>query len=180
MTGFADQVQAFAVKARATVDETLRAVALELLSRLVLRSPVGNPELWASNHHAQEGRDEILARAVGTGESVNKARLQKLFPFATGKGYVGGRFRGNWQVTLGVPSTQPLDRIDANGGRTITVGEGVLEDAQSGVTIYILNNLPYSERLENGWSKQVPAGVVKVTVAEFQAIVDQVTKEASP
>jgi hypothetical protein len=32
---------------------------------------------------------------------------------------------------------------------------------------YIQNNLPYAERLENGWSKQAPHGMVKITLYEL-------------
>jgi hypothetical protein len=32
--------------------------------------------------------------------------------------------------------------------------------------------MPYALRLEYGWSKQAPAGMVRVTVAEFQAVVN--------
>jgi hypothetical protein len=176
MTGFASQVKAFTVKVTESSDELLRAVALELLSRMVLRSPVGNPELWAANQHAQEARKAVRDAAYAEGSTVGKATLTKMYPFAAGKGYVGGRFRGSWTVSLSVPSSDSVGTIDASGGKTITVGEGVLQDAKTGVTIYIINSLPYSERLEDGWSKQAPAGVVKVTVAEFQTIVDDAAK----
>jgi hypothetical protein len=34
---------------------------------------------------------------------------------------------------------------------------------------YIQNNLPYAQRLEDGWSKQAPAGMVALSLAELQA-----------
>lgn len=36
--------------------------------------------------------------------------------------------------------------------------------------IFLTNNLPYIERLERGWSKQAPTGMVALTVAEFGGI----------
>lgn len=33
--------------------------------------------------------------------------------------------------------------------------------------IYIFNNLPYAERIENGWSKKAPAGCYRVALAEM-------------
>jgi len=33
--------------------------------------------------------------------------------------------------------------------------------------IYLFNNLPYAERIENGWSKQQPAGVYRVALVEI-------------
>ena len=38
--------------------------------------------------------------------------------------------------------------------------------------IYIQNNLPYANRLENGWSNQAPAGMVALTIAEVEAQMD--------
>jgi hypothetical protein len=36
--------------------------------------------------------------------------------------------------------------------------------------IYLQNSLPYALRLENGWSKQAPGGVLALTVNELEAI----------
>ena len=39
---------------------------------------------------------------------------------------------------------------------------------RAGQTIFITNSLPYAYRLEyDGWSRQAPAGMVRVTVVEF-------------
>jgi hypothetical protein len=35
--------------------------------------------------------------------------------------------------------------------------------------IWIYNNLPYAERLENGWSKQAPEGIYGLALQEFIA-----------
>ena len=48
--------------------------------------------------------------------------------------------------------------------------------AKFGATIYLVNNLPYAVRLEYGWSKQAPAGMVRITAAEFQSIVDDAAR----
>lgn len=185
-------------------DQVLRAVALELLSRVVTRSPVGNPELWAANAHAiyQRKTYNLFAErlnSVATAENFQRAQdpanfnskgqlkkpskmtrlltartLAKKFKLTSGQGYVGGRFRGNWQVTFGSPATDQLTNVDPSGSATIADGSNVLADAQVGTMIYLINNLPYSERLEDGWSKQAPAGMVKVTVADFTGIVDAI------
>ena len=41
-----------------------------------------------------------------------------------------------------------------------------------GDTAYLVNNLPYAVPLEYGHSSQAPAGMVRVTIAEFQQIVE--------
>lgn len=87
-------------------------------------------------------------------------------------GYVGGRFRGNWQLGVNSKPSGELTAIDANGGNTINVGMARIPATNAAGNIYyITNNLPYAQRLENGWSSQAPAGIVSLTVAEFEGIV---------
>lgn len=87
-------------------------------------------------------------------------------------GYVGGRFRANWQygenvAPVGVlwpPIVGPYpdkNDIDVN--------------AKAGGKIhYLVNNLPYAVALEDGHSTtQAPAGVVGITVLEFEPIVKE-------
>ncbi len=48
--------------------------------------------------------------------------------------------------------------------------------AKAGDVIYLANSLPYIRRLEYGWSKQAPAGMVRGTVGEFQQAIDKALK----
>jgi hypothetical protein len=186
MGTFAADVARFAEKAKSQVDEAYRAIALSLLTKIVMRSPVGNPELWAANAEAMSGRnsynrnvsiaaDFAMARGVKklprSLKKKSRRALEKQFPFKAGKGYTGGRFRGNWSVAFDSPPMGTLDRIDPVGGQTIAEGSSVLAQFKAGRTIYIVNNLPYAHRLEyEGWSKQAPEGMVRVSIAEFQQI----------
>lgn len=89
-------------------------------------------------------------------------------------GYVGGRFRGNWQYRYSTPENGAIDRIDPSGRVTLdTIQSGIALSKVSGVH-WITNNLPYAERLENGWSNQAPQGVVSLTEIEFPQIVREV------
>jgi len=194
---FTLQIERWIAKTSADLDQVCRVIALELHKRIVMRSPVGNPELWAANAEAALQRsqhnqvvDQITAnlmsdpRNVGKGgglkrsvrssynKRLSKAQLAKLYPDRQGKGYVGGRFRGAWDVSLNFASTKPPDRIDPNGAETIAAAQVALENFVAGPSIYLVNNMPYAQRLEYGWSKQAPAGMVRVTVAEFQSVVD--------
>lgn len=45
-------------------------------------------------------------------------------------------------------------------------------------SIWIFNNVPYAERLENGWSPQAPAGVYNVALAEIEALFQEQTKKS--
>lgn len=90
-----------------------------------------------------------------------------------------GRFRGNWQISIDELKMEdlPLDHIDPTGANVIAEVREVLETLFAGTVVYLANNLPYAQRLENGWSDQAPAGMVAITVVEFQPIVKQVAKQ---
>ncbi|SFB19128.1 hypothetical protein [Azotobacter beijerinckii] len=94
-------------------------------------------------------------------------------------GYVGGRFRGNWQVTFGAPATAEVNRIDAEGGSTKAAGAAVLAAYQSGInSIWLTNTVPYAMALEFGHSiRQAPQGMARVTAAEFQQFVNNAVRE---
>lgn len=80
-------------------------------------------------------------------------------------GYVGGAFRGNWQVTLGQPATTPISAIDQSGGPTIAKGVAVILQVRPFQTIWLVNALPYALRIEQGWStQQAPSGVVEINI----------------
>lgn len=76
-----------------------------------------------------------------------------------------GRFRGNWQCSLNYPVLTTLFD-DVKG--SISTTENVSAKTQ-GYTLddvmYLTNNLPYAEALENGHSKQRGSGWVAKTVA---------------
>jgi hypothetical protein len=93
------------------------------------------------------------------------------------KGYVGGRFRGNWQVTFNVPASVELDRIDPSGMDTLKDGIEQIGRYTNGVqSIYFTNNLPYSVRLEFGHSKQAPNGIVRVAALNAQVHFENAAK----
>ncbi len=80
-----------------------------------------------------------------------------------------GRFRSNWQYGAGSINTDTGASIDASGAGSIgriTVGVAAWKP---GETMIVSNSLPYAQRLEVGWSKQAPAGVVRTTIASFEA-----------
>lgn len=40
----------------------------------------------------------------------------------------------------------------------------------------ISNNLPYAYRVETGWSTQAPSGMMRISVKEFNSILDEVAR----
>lgn len=80
-----------------------------------------------------------------------------------------GRARGNWQVTHGAPATGELETEDKRGGLTIARGSAAAMEAKPYSVSHIANNVPYIERLEDGYSAQAPAGMLNVTFLRLQA-----------
>lgn len=80
-----------------------------------------------------------------------------------------GTFQANWLVSIGTPSddtTMSLSEFAALSASAIA-SYGNLADFP---IIYLQNSLPYAVSLENGWSRQAPAGVLAMTVAELELI----------
>jgi hypothetical protein len=81
-----------------------------------------------------------------------------------------GRARGNWVFGAGAINYEVVEtRMDRSGGAT----QGAIAAAVMTVRVasfpyfYVSNSLPYIQRLEDGWSQQAPAGMVKATLAEL-------------
>jgi hypothetical protein len=92
------------------------------------------------------------------------------------KGYVGGRFRGSWNLGVGLvpPNVETIDPSGAETqGRIIA---SIPEDA-AGKVYYLVNQVPYARRIEDGWSRQAPQGVVGLTAIGWQAKVDAIVAE---
>lgn len=136
---FALQLQKFAEKAKGNADLVVQKTTIEVANSVIMKSPVGNPELWKG----------------------------KAPP-----GYVGGRFRANWMFGVGKIDTTTTEDIDKSGGATISKLSAAIGATGAGGVTFISNSLPYGPALEHGHSGQAPAGMVKITVAEFQQFIN--------
>jgi hypothetical protein len=88
------------------------------------------------------------------------------------KGYTGGRFRGNWQLGVGVVPAGETGAIDKTGAETQGRIIAAVPQNAAGNVFYLMNNVPYARRIEEGWSRQAPQGLVGLTVIQYQRIVD--------
>ncbi len=79
-----------------------------------------------------------------------------------------GRFRGNWQYGADAINTSTGGADDKSGRTSLNRIQAGIRGWKPGQTIYITNSLVYGPRLEAGWSKQAPAGFVRVSVANYQ------------
>ena len=75
-----------------------------------------------------------------------------------------GLFRSSWRVSMNsVDATvSAIATLDA-----LAAGREMLRTFRTADTIYITNSLEYARKLEYGWSKQAPQGMVRLTVAEL-------------
>ena len=130
---FSLDISAFIEKTTKNADAKVRVICLDLLSGIVLKTPVDT-----------------------------------------------GRARANWQATIDTPASGTIEfNADAGSGaaapsqsaasvRAINNGQAAVKNA-TGKIFYITNNLPYISRLEfDGWSKQSPRGMVRLTIDEVQ------------
>lgn len=81
-----------------------------------------------------------------------------------------GRARGNWLVGLG---TIPTNTVNLTGTASVAIGNSTISRYKSG-TVYIANNLPYIQRLNDGYSKQAPANFVEAAVASATSSIKSV------
>lgn len=90
-----------------------------------------------------------------------------------------GRFKGNWQVAIGSVPTGTLTLNDKSGTATISRITAATLGLKAGQVITLVNNLAYARRLEYGYSKQAPGGMVRLTVTRFGAVVSQAAQSVA-
>ncbi|KIF56234.1 hypothetical protein [Pseudomonas fluorescens] len=180
---FALSLAEFTAQTSEAIDASVREIIIELGSSLIRMSPVGNPEIWAANVVAtqyNQAVDEHNAALRNDPANLTKGgRLKRGRKLNDGmdvkapEGYVGGRFRANWHLSIGVVENVTFDEVDPSGTETIAALVAAISDFTAGQMVYLINNLPYAIPLEFGHSTQAPSGMVRVTVARFQQIVQE-------
>ena len=159
---FSVSIKRFAEATQLKLDDVLLKVLFDISTKVVEKSPVGNRELWAIN--APEKRSWRVAHGR---------------PDLKPEGYVGGRFRANWQFgETTAPSGELHEKSPPASGypsQDAVIGElhTQMLSAKFGKNYWIVNNLPYAYRLEVGWSTQAPTGMVATTMANAQSIVSE-------
>lgn len=124
------------------------------------------------NRRAANVRENVehLRRAVATEMLSTVVRAT---PVDTGKA------RSNWKVGIGVPDTDVQDPYSpgmklglsesANASAAIAAGNAVIAMSSPDDVLYISNSVPYINRLNDGYSKQAPAGFVERALAAGQS-----------
>lgn len=124
--------------------------------------------------------EEIAKRVEGIGNKAVRIialsieqKLTMITPVDTGAA------RRNWLVGSGSPrltavpapasAGSAIAEATADAMRVIAQHKGKPDESP----IYITNNLPYINRLNQGWSKQAPVGFVEKAIADGQAAVQK-------
>lgn len=79
-----------------------------------------------------------------------------------------GQAKGSWQSTINQPTAGEVPERDAAGAKAelrAMAARLTLEDVA-----ILQSNLDYIVRLELGWSKQAPAGMIRLTQKELRQI----------
>lgn len=76
-----------------------------------------------------------------------------------------GRFRANWNVSYGAPDLTTTE--SNNQARAVQQAQRALTLPVGGV-VTMSNGLPYARRLEYGYSRQAPYGMVRYSVLEYR------------
>lgn len=84
-----------------------------------------------------------------------------------------GRFRGNWNASIGSPDLSVSESADVSGQSSTSEMTKTITTSTVNDSLFMSNNLPYAERLEYGWSKQAPSGMVRINIARFQAAIQK-------
>lgn len=91
---------------------------------------------------------------------------------------LSGRARGNWQPDINSIQNDVLEIEDKSGNATVTKVASQTNNLKLGQYFTLTNNLPYILRLEYGWSKKSPNGMLGINVMRFQQFVNQANKES--
>lgn len=140
---FEDDVRKFERKTDRKLKLVVRKVMLEIISKIILKTPVDK-----------------------------------------------GTLRANWQLAIGNVPNGTLELNDIEGIATVARADANSLGYKLGETIYLANNLPYVRTVEEGgykdgpktvggFSLQAPAGMVGLTLQEFQGIVKRAGIELS-
>lgn len=113
---------------------------------------------------------EVAYREIG--EQIGKIGIEAATEIVNRTPVLSGKARRNWMTTVGGKTGATTEATDPTGGAAI--GDARTAVANYGADgkfppITVQNNLPYIGKLENGYSKQAPSGMVAVTLAGLQA-----------
>lgn len=90
-----------------------------------------------------------------------------------------GRFRANWRCSVASPNLATDENAsDKSGGKAIAAMQAVVLPSKAEDELWLSNSLPYAIALEYGYSKQAPAGVVRLNVKRFDDLLSKQLRQS--
>lgn len=90
-----------------------------------------------------------------------------------------GRAKGNWQCTIGSPTSSEIERDDGSRSQSLSSSKAYADVVKTvppaGNVVWLANNVPYIRKLEyyppgKGGSIQAPQGMVRIAIQNFGSI----------
>jgi len=85
-----------------------------------------------------------------------------------------GRLRGNWQTSL---NSMASGEVDDRESAALSRAKSETSKMKISDAIYMMNNLPYAQKIEDGSSAQAPSGMIRSTILEWMAVVNKKARE---
>ena len=105
-------------------------------------------------------------RAIREGFAATGAALVFSTPVDT------GHARGNWQASVGIPAVGEVNRQDPSGATTLAEIVAVANVVNVEHELFLVNNVPYIDKLNAGSSPQQPAGWIERALLVGSAVVE--------
>lgn len=109
--------------------------------------------------HAQGNIDKTVRQAVG----LIAQELDQRTPRET------GRLVANWQFGKYSPPTGIINSVEMSVGAVAKRIQAQASSLTAGGECWIVNNMPYAGRIEYGYSQKSPEGMVRITLANLPA-----------
>ncbi|OED34516.1 hypothetical protein AB832_07405 [Flavobacteriaceae bacterium (ex Bugula neritina AB1)] len=122
--------------------------------------------------------NQFKVDAIEATEETRKAAIIALFRSVIQDTPVDtGRLRGNWQASINNPESGTIDAFNTGTSVAIAAAIKTVEGSQAGETLYLVNNLPYAEKIEYGYSQQAPQGMVRRNLSRITQIIRQAAQD---
>lgn len=123
--------------------------------------------------------DRFAFTTLKRGDDVRRGVILKLFgAVVMDTPVLYGRLRGNWMVSKGNPNNNTRKRKDPTGQMAFKEIEAMAKSSRFGDTVWLSNSLPYAHRIEYGYSKKAPQGMVRRNVARFKILLAKQVQQA--
>jgi hypothetical protein len=120
--------------------------------------------------------DSIPERGNDVKKAFAKEFLTAVVPATPVK---SGKARSNWMVGVGKKNAATRSQVSRSGDVALTQGARIISGAKVGQAIHISNNLPYIQRLNEGWSAQAPAGFIERAYQSAKAMLGRINFAAN-